>query len=146
VEDFGAGSAGRSSHSRRVGEIAHRSLKNRKFAQLLYRIVQYYQPRTIVELGTSLGVTACYLAAANPEAVVHTLEGSTNIAEIASQNFQRIGLHNLRVTVGNFDETLPHLLAGLQTVDLAFIDGNHRREPTLAYFSKLRPGRGPHRY
>jgi len=143
VEDLGAGSATSSSRHRYVREIAHSSLKNKKFAQLLYRIVRYYEPRTIVELGTSLGTTSCYLAAANPAAVVHTLEGSGTIADMARVNFQKIGLDNLQLTVGNFDETLPRVLAGLQTVDLAFIDGNHRRDPTLAYFSALEARSGP---
>ncbi len=56
VADFGAGSAKISTSKRKVRSIARSSLKNKKFAQLLFRIVKYYQPETIVELGTSLTV------------------------------------------------------------------------------------------
>lgn len=138
VEDFGAGSATMSARNRRIRDIARASLKNKKFAQLLYRIVRYYQPRSLIELGTSLGITTSYIAAANRAAMVHTLEGSNNIAKIARDNFQQIGLDNLHLTVGNFDETLPRLLAGVDAIDFAFVDGNHRRQPTLEYFSALR--------
>src|SRR5215203_3218150 len=53
VEDFGAGSAGMKSKNRVVKDIAGLSLKPKKYASLLFRLVNYYQPNTIVELGTS---------------------------------------------------------------------------------------------
>jgi hypothetical protein len=42
-------------------------------------------------------------------------------------------------TSANFDETLSPLLNGLKKIDLAFIDGNHRHEPTARYFRQLLP-------
>ncbi|MEO7961162.1 MAG: SAM-dependent methyltransferase, partial [Ginsengibacter sp.] len=62
VEDFGAGSGIIKNRNRSVKNIAASSLKNRKFSQLLFRIVNYYQPRHVIELGTSLGITTSYLA------------------------------------------------------------------------------------
>ena len=38
---------------------------------------------------------------------------------------------------GNFDDVLPVTLSSLSTVDLAFIDGNHRYQPTVNYFNQL---------
>ena len=40
----------------------------------------------------------------------------------------------IKLAEGNFDYTLPSVLYHLTSVDLAFIDGNHRREPTENYF------------
>ena len=37
----------------------------------------------------------------------------------------------------NFNDTLPALLNFLPFVDLAFVDGNHQKEPTLHYFKLL---------
>ncbi len=137
VEDFGAGSGKLKSNKRAVKNIAASSLKPRKFAQLLFRIVQYYKPENILELGTSLGVTTCYLATGNTAATVFTCEGSSSIAAIAQQNFKALQLDNIRVTEGNFAKTLQPVLSGIDTIDLAFVDGNHRKEPTLEYFSAL---------
>jgi predicted O-methyltransferase YrrM len=36
--------------------------------------------------------------------------------------------------VGAFDETLPAVLQKSATIDFVFIDGNHRKDPTIAYF------------
>ncbi len=137
VEDFGAGSAVIKTNQRRVSAIAASSLKPRKFGQLLFRIVNRYQPGVIVELGTSFGITTAYLASGNPQAQVFTCEGSVAIAQIAQRQFNQLGLRNVVQLQGDFAKTLPVLLETLESIDMAFIDGNHRKVPTLAYFEQL---------
>lgn len=137
VEDFGAGSSVIKTNKRVVKDIAASSLKPKKYAQLLYRVVKYYKPHTILELGTSFGITSAYLAAVNENAVLYTCEGSASIASIAKKSFKEMGYGNIQLTEGNFSNTLSPLLSKLQIIDLAFIDGNHRKAPTLDYFAKL---------
>ena len=137
VEDFGAGSSVIKTNKRVVKDIAASSLKPKKFSQLLFRIVNYYQPKTILELGTSFGVTTAYLASGNSNANIITCEGAKNIAAIAQQTFTALQLKNINLQQGDFAVTLPHVLSQLQTTGLAFIDGNHRKEPTLDYFTKI---------
>jgi predicted O-methyltransferase YrrM len=120
-----------------VKKMAQSSLKPKKFSQLLYRMVQYYQPKVIVELGTSFGITTAYLASGNDNARVYTCEGAKNIAGIAKQTFSILDKKNIVVTKGDFANTLPPLLHQLQNIDLAFVDGNHRKTPTLDYFEQL---------
>lgn len=144
VEDFGAGStimhqptgqAG--TQKRKINAIANTSLKNKKFAQLLFKMVQYYNPETIIELGTSFGITTSYIAFANKNAEVYTFEGSQKIAAIANENFNQLKLLNIRLIKGNFDDTFLPALHEIKKIDFAFIDGNHRKEPTLNYFFSL---------
>ncbi|HLK27538.1 MAG TPA: class I SAM-dependent methyltransferase [Puia sp.] len=137
VEDFGAGSSLSKTNQRKVCDIAKHAAKNKKLAQLLFRIANYYQPKSIIELGTSLGISSSYLASANPESSLITIEGSPQIAEIAKNNFQSIGLKNIQSLTGNFDDVLTDVLKNNKTIDLAFIDGNHRKEPTIKYFNQL---------
>ncbi|WP_462255295.1 O-methyltransferase [Ferruginibacter sp.] len=137
VEDFGAGSSLIKTNKRVVKNIAQSSLKPKKFSQLLFRMVQYYQPETILELGTSFGITTAYLAAGNTNANVFTCEGAKNIANIAQQTFEKFALKNITLTKGDFENTLPALLTQIKNIDLAFLDGNHRKEPTLQYFQQL---------
>ncbi len=136
IRDFGAGSKITPYKERSVASIAHTALKPAKYAQLMYRIVQYYHPATIVELGTSLGITTAYLAS-HPGVQVTTLEGAGEVAAIARENFSRLQLSNIRLVEGNFDETLLPTLEKTGNVDLAFIDGNHRKQPTIDYFNRL---------
>ena len=144
VEDMGAGSSDNPSSRRKIKAIANSSLKSKKFSQLLFRIVQYYKPSTIIELGTSLGITSCYLAAGNPAARVFTFEGAKSIASVAAQNFAKAGFSNIELVVGNFNNTLLPALKNMDSIELAFIDGNHRKLPTLDYFEWLRKKSGSH--
>lgn len=139
IEDFGAGSRVKKTNLRSVKDIARSSLKPKKFGQLLFRIVDRYSPSTILELGTSLGVTTAYLASAKSASVVVTMEGSKAVAEVAKNNFCNLNLPNIRLVEGNFDETLPATVKETGKVDLAFIDGNHRYEPTVRYYRQLLP-------
>ena len=68
---------------------------------------------------------------------VYTLEGAKAITEIAQRHFDQQQLKNIQLIHGNFDDILPGVLASLNQIDLAFIDGNHRTEPTMDYFNKL---------
>jgi predicted O-methyltransferase YrrM len=137
VEDFGAGSSVIKTNKRIVKNIAQSSLKSKKFSQLLFRMVQYYQPKIILELGTSFGITTAYLAAGNTNAKVHTCEGAKNIATIAQQTFAHLNLKNIELNEGDFTKTLSPLLSKIKNIDLAFVDGNHKKGPTLNYFQQL---------
>ena len=137
VEDMGAGSASGATRQRTVASIARNAAKRKKWAQLLFRIVRHYSASNIVELGTSLGISSGYMALANMHARIITCEGSKPVAQYARRNFEALKLQNVQLAEGNFDETLDGVLAQLPQVDLAFIDGNHRLEPTLHYFNKI---------
>ena len=137
VEDFGAGSSITKTNQRKICDIAKHVAKNRKFAQLLFRIVNYYQPKNIIELGTSLGISSAYLASANVNSKLITIEGSPEVAAIAKKNLSELGFKNIKSITGNFDDMLTDVLKNIPSVDLVFIDGNHRKEPTIKYFDQL---------
>jgi predicted O-methyltransferase YrrM len=139
IQDLGAGSRISASKKRRVQEVAATAVKPCKFGHFFYRLVKHYQPNVVLELGTSLGVTTAYLAAANPTARVITIEGSGAIYQKAQKNFRQLGLQNIQGLQGNFDTVLPSVLEGVDRVDLAYIDGNHRYAPTMDYFHQLLP-------
>ncbi len=137
VTDFGAGSHTGAGRRRRVADIARTAAKPPYLAQLLFRLANYFRPATILELGTSLGLTTAYLAAADSGARVVTLEGCPNVAAVARETFASLHLGNIDIVEGNIDHTLaPTLLALPAPVDFAFFDGNHRCEPTLRYFGQ----------
>jgi predicted O-methyltransferase YrrM len=138
IEDFGAGSRLVKNNQRLVKQIAQSSLKPKKYSQLLFKMVDVYQPKHILELGTSLGITTAYLATANTQAKVITMEGAAAVAEVAKANFEQLQLSNIELVQGNFDTKLQGVLAEqMPSVDFAFVDGNHRYKPTVQYFEQL---------
>ena len=143
IEDFGAGSTKLPFKTRVVKDTAKLSLKSKKYSQLIFRIIKYFKSQQIVELGTSFGVTTSYMASAS-EGRVYTFEGASSIAYIAKQNFQSLGLTDIEVTEGDFAKTLKGKLNQIGPVDLAFLDGNHRKEPTLEYFELFKKHTNEH--
>ena len=136
ITDFGAGSNINNSKKRKIKDIAKNSAKNKKFGELLYRIVNHYNPKNIIELGTSLGISTLYLAMGNKKSNVFTLEGCPETAKIAKNNFEKMSIKNTNITVGNFSEKLEKQLIKMKSIDLVFIDGNHQYKPTINYFEK----------
>jgi predicted O-methyltransferase YrrM len=137
ITDLGAGSAKGGARERSVRSIAANASKPKKFGQLLYRTVQKYKPTTILELGSSLGITTAYLASGNPAAKILSLEGDPAIAAKARQHLKQLQIDDAELWVGNFDELLAPALEQLKRIDFVFVDGNHRYEPTKNYFNQL---------
>jgi predicted O-methyltransferase YrrM len=135
-QDLGAGKFSYS-RGRTVSYMAKRSLKSPKYAGLLFRLVSYYKPDSILEMGTSFGLTTQYLSLANPEAIIRTIEGSPAIAEIAQAGFLKNGFHKIQQTVGDFSDFLVDHLSRMEGKKLVFIDGNHRFHSTLNYFEEI---------
>jgi predicted O-methyltransferase YrrM len=132
VTDFGTGK----DRTRGVSDITMHSLKSAKYGQLLFRTVNYFKSKNVLELGTSLGITTSYLASSAKDIQCVSLEGCPHTAEIAQENFRKLGLENIRVEVGGIDDTLPRVLNKLEKLDLVFLDANHRSSSVLNYFNQ----------
>ncbi|MEM9025043.1 MAG: class I SAM-dependent methyltransferase [Bacteroidota bacterium] len=145
VTDLGAGSqhAATRTRQRSIRDLTRLVARSPRSGRLLYRLLVHWQPASVLELGTSLGLGAAYLAAAVPGARVHSVEGCPNIAARARQHHETLGLTNITVHTGDFQEKLPELLTAWTTLDVVFFDGNHRAAPTLAYFEQCLEKVGP---
>jgi len=139
VTDLGAGSHVNNNKQKRVGDIAKNALKPPPLAQLLYRLAADAQPDNIIELGTCLGTTSVYLQKAAPKAKLYTLEGCPQTGVVAKESFAKAKTDNIQLVVGNFDDTLTDVIAGLDKLDFVFVDGNHRKDATLEYFEWCLP-------
>lgn len=139
VIDFGAGK-GRAKYStslRRVKDIAARSGIPVKQGRLLHRMVKYYKPKVILEMGTSVGISSMYQISAAPDSTFLAMEGCASTAEFAEKNLKALGATATEFIVGNFDVVLPDLMKRTGVIDFAFIDGNHTKKGTLSYFNRL---------
>ena len=137
ILDLGAGATQQTHKIKKVAQIAKGALKSKKYSRLLNRMVAYFKPNAVLEMGTSLGITTCYLAQAMPNVKLVTMEGAPEVADIARSTFQNLGYTNIQLVVGNFDQNLPLYLNEIDQVGIVFIDGNHSYAPTMDYFNQL---------
>ncbi len=135
VTDFGAGSKIFADNKRIISKIALTAGISKKRGKLLAQTTNYFQPKTILEIGSSLGISTAYLSIGAPQANIISLEGCPATAEIAKENFKKQDLKNIEVFIGEFDLTLDLALQN-KSYDLIFFDGNHQKQPTLSYFEK----------
>jgi predicted O-methyltransferase YrrM len=120
-----------------ISNLSSKASMPEKYGNVLWRLIHYFSPHTIIELGSCLGIGTAYMAAANPSSRIMTIEGSQSLTDIAEQNFNKLHFNNINQITGNFDDKLPEVLKQIDKLDFAFIDGNHRYEPTLRYFHML---------
>jgi predicted O-methyltransferase YrrM len=134
-DDLGAGSSIVGSKIRRIDKIAETSSTRLKFGKVLARIVAFYKPVNIIEIGTSLGIGTSFLALNMlKSSSLFTIEGDKSLHKLAKDNLSKYFDNNVKAIEGNFNVVLPGLLKKIDSLDLVFFDGNHRKEPTIFYF------------
>lgn len=139
VTDLGAGSKLNNKPIRKIGTIARNAAVSSSEGERLFRLVHFCKPNTMLELGTSLGISTLYQAGAAMEAQFVTLEGCPETAKVAQMNIQRMGMPNIRIEIGDFKELLPQVLPLIKKLDYFYLDGNHQEQPVLDYFEKALP-------
>jgi predicted O-methyltransferase YrrM len=133
VEDLGTGKSG----NRKVKNILSRSSSSDKVCRLLFQIAKEFKPVSIIELGTNLGLSAASMALANSEMQVVTIEGSQALAQLATENFEKIVLKNISIITGEFEVQLAQAVQLIKKPFIAFIDGNHSYSATIQYFNEI---------
>lgn len=139
VTDFGAGSRVFKSNSREISKIAQTAGISVKNAELLFRVVRYFQPESILEIGTSLGIATSALSLGNTASKIISLEGCPNTMSIAKKQCQLQNLNNIEFINTEFTKYFTTHNLQLTTHNLIYFDGNHSQKATLEYFGLLLP-------
>ena len=139
VTDFGAGSRVFKSNKRQISKIAKTAGISSKRAKLLFRVVSYFQPTTILEIGTSLGLATAALSLGNKKTKIISLEGCPKTQEIAKFQLENSKFQNIKFVTTKFEEYLSTYNLQPTTYNLIYFDGNHSKKATLEYFELLLP-------
>ncbi|MCH2083954.1 MAG: class I SAM-dependent methyltransferase [Saprospiraceae bacterium] len=134
IKDYGAGSKVNSSPKRQVKDVIKNSAIAPATGRKLFKIVHLYKPEILLEMGTSLGISSMYQAAAALKSDFITVEGCPETAQIAAENFEKMGVPQIELLNGPFHEVLPVLLAEIPKLDYLYLDGDHSKGASLQYF------------
>ena len=138
VTDFGAGSKIFKTNNREVSKIAKVAGISNKKSKLLIRLVAYFKPTSILEIGTSIGLGTSAIKIGNNESQITTLEGCPETSKIAQELFKKNDFNKINIITGDFKETLPKVTKN-QQFDFIYFDGNHNKKATLDYFETCLP-------
>ncbi|MBL7214674.1 MAG: class I SAM-dependent methyltransferase [Phycisphaerae bacterium] len=115
--------------------------KSSRQSVFMYKLIRKFKPKLILELGTNVGVSSAFQAAAlkmnAQNGRLITMEASPYRLRLAKDLHRSLGLENISYVEGLFAETLAATLTELDPVDFAFIDGHHQYQPTLDYFQEI---------
>lgn len=138
ITDFGAGSKIFKSDERQVSKIVRVAGISTKKAKLLIRLVNYFQPKNVLEIGTSLGLGTSAIKIGNKDVKITTLEGCPETSKIAKELFNNNNFNSIDIITGNFRVTLAEA-AKKNHFDFIYFDGNHTKNATLKYFETCLP-------
>lgn len=146
-KDFGAGSKSENNPTTTVASIAKYNQSHPRTAQFLFKLTNRFKPKTMIELGTSLGITTMYQAFGSTNGIMHSIEGCPSTAIVARNiindfEIDDTEIHkakNIKIHTGIFENVLPKILDEIKQLDYIFIDGNHKKEPTINYFEMCLP-------
>ena len=138
VTDLGAGSQNKSSSQQRLSDISRRSTVRNRYGRVLHNIAARYNGRNILELGTSVGIGTLFLALGAPASRIKSIEGCSQLVQIAKRNIVHCNIDNIDVVTGDFDTQLDVLSETGFIPSMVFVDGNHRKEAVLKYFALLK--------
>ena len=133
IKDFGAGSH-KLGNRRSIQQIFKISSSKGHYGKMLYQLSNYFQPKQILEFGTSLGIGTLHFHLGNPESQITTIEACPE-----TLNFTREFLKDKVSKVIFIESTFSDFLNQISTekYDLIFVDGHHDGKATLDYMHKL---------
>lgn len=134
INDFGAGSKTFSHNKRKIKDITKNGIAPKKQAEFLYRLINKFKPKTIVELGTSIGLTSMYLSLPFKKSTVYTIDGCAETSAFSKHLFEKNAIKNIKQYHGHFNDEFPKIISKIDHLDFLYVDGNHSYEATKTYF------------
>lgn len=130
--DYGQGRKRSFSIARRVKSAAIPTFQ----AELLFRVVNFFDPKLVVELGSNVGKSLCAMALASDSTACIGVEGNKALVEVCKRQLKALEIQNATLNCDKFSLWLEY---APQNIDVVFIDGDHHRDATLNYVDSLMP-------
>lgn len=122
-----------------LNETAYISSVHAQWGTFLHLCANSIEAKTILELGSSAGISGCYLASTKCCRRFITIEGSEALASLATTHLGRIA-KNFEVVNASFNDALDDILPKLEDrIDMIYLDGEKDRASNLQYFARLTP-------
>lgn len=124
-----------------IGKVA-RASKSAPWGEMLFHLVRRRRPTHVLEMGTCVGMSASYIAAAlelNGHGRLVTIEGASSVAAVARETFKRLNcMDRVEVVEGPFNRSLRPAADAWKPLDLVFLDGHHDGPATIDYYEVIR--------
>lgn len=131
----GAGSQGTEPKYYSPSSLVNKLGLPRKYGKVLYGLVNQDEIERVIELGTSIGVSTSFIAAAGNKPIV-SIDANPEVVASTKKAFDSIlPSHQIKFVQALFDEVMEEQINGSLKNTLVFIDGDHNKEAVLRYFN-----------
>ncbi len=124
-----------------VAELVPLTSVKEELASFLLLLANRLKSKSVLELGTHLGISGMYLASGislNPHGILYTVDRSLitlKYAKMALKPWQ----DRIKIINGEFPDVFKDILPECGKIGLAFIDGDHQENSMLEYFRIIFP-------
>lgn len=121
---------------RTVGEIVEREAIKPKHGALLFRLANYFKPQSILQLGSSMGLSTLYLTSYASGLKCIALENIPEFAPIARIAYEKGARNPVDLRTGSNKELLPQALEELKQVDFVFFNTLYEQPDNVWLFNE----------
>ena len=103
-------------------QITAQKTHHRKYGQLLFRLVNFFNCENVLQIGASTGIMTLYLASALPACQCVVLEEDKDLKRFTEELIKQARLKNVRIETGDYLLESDELAKKLFGFDLIFIN------------------------
>ncbi|MCI7357333.1 MAG: SAM-dependent methyltransferase [Parabacteroides sp.] len=115
-------------------KLARKDIK-RSHGELLFRTVNFFKPKKLLQIGSPAGIASLYLTAYASDVKAIVLEKDTASAETTNWSLQKYH-SKVQLCPGDYEQTLPAALQDLGKVDFAFFQASQEKEKNRFYLEE----------
>ena len=115
-------------------KLAGKDIKH-THGELLFRTVNYFKPKTLLQIGSPAGIASLYMTAYASDLKAIVLEKDASSAETTAWSLQKYH-SKARLCAGDYEQTLPAALQELGQVDFVFFQAAQEKEKNRFYFEE----------
>lgn len=106
---------------------------NPKLAQIIFRIINRYKFKKLLELGTGMGVETMYMASVASENTCISIEENIDIVGLPQHNFEKLKLKNTQFIHANIEKELSQILSTQGKQDFILIHANRIKGSLMSH-------------
>ncbi len=119
-------------------DLQTRRAMSRKRASLLFRLVNHFKPTTILEIGSSWGISTLYMQQGNPQATYYCIEPQEQVRTVAKEVVACM-TDSVQFLPSPVAEALPPLLDQLNELGFLFVHNMASAHQYQSYMPVILP-------
>lgn len=125
--------------SKTISSITAKETQSPKYGALLFRLMNFFQCKHVVEIGASTGIMGLYLASAYSDCKCIALENREALVAIAQKTSNHFQAKRIFVKSGDFIQMISGISGELPKIDLIFINTASDPDLTKSVLMKCLP-------